>query len=98
VRVPDASVTEEALADPEVGGASTGDADVLRAAAEFVRSRRTMEHEVLDRRRVELPLPRIVLPLLQSAGSLAGDLDVLVDALELGADELVAGVTGVDGD
>jgi anion-transporting ArsA/GET3 family ATPase len=98
VRVPDASVTEEVLTDPDVGGASTGDADVLRAAAEFVRSRRTMEHEELDRLRVELPLPRIVLPLLPSAGLLAGDLDVLVDALELGADELVAGVTGADGD
>jgi hypothetical protein len=56
-----------------------------------------MERTELDRLRVELPLPRIVLPLLPSAGLLAGDLDVLVDALELGADELVAGVPGADG-
>jgi anion-transporting ArsA/GET3 family ATPase len=77
VAVPDAAETDAAIA----GVDSPDDAEVLRAAVDFVRSRREMEREEIDRLGVELPLPRIVLPLLPSAGLLPGDLDQLVDAL-----------------
>ena len=77
VAVPDVAETDAAIA----GVDSPDDADVLRAAVDFVRSRREMEREEIDRLGAELPLPRIVLPLLPSAGLLPGDLDQLVDAL-----------------
>ena len=76
-----------AVPDPDVAEAAIGrldsadDVEVLRSAYDFVRSRREMEREVVQRLRAELPLPRIVLPLLPSAGLLPGDLDRLVDAL-----------------
>ncbi len=74
--VPDPDDAEAAL-----GGVESPDADTLREAYDFVRSRRQMERDEIDRLRDELPLPRIVLPLLPSAGLLPGDLDRLVDAL-----------------
>jgi arsenite-transporting ATPase len=79
--VPDADATDAALVGLD-GGA---DAAMLRAAAAFVRSRREMEREELDRLASAVPLPRIVLPLLSSAGLSVADLDVLVDALDAGS-------------
>ena len=77
VAVPDVAQADAAIA----GVDSPDDAEVLRAAVDFVRSRREMEREEIERLGAELPLPRIVLPLLPSAGLLPGDLDQLVDAL-----------------
>ncbi len=77
VAVPGVAQTDAAIA----GVDSPDDAEVLRAAVDFVRSRREMEREEIERLGAELPLPRIVLPLLPSAGLLPGDLDQLVDAL-----------------
>lgn len=77
VAVPDVAAADAAIA--RVG--SPDDAGTLRAAVEFVRSRREMERDEIERLGAELPLPRIVLPLLPSAGLLPGDLDQLVDAL-----------------
>lgn len=75
--VPDPADAEAAIGRLD----SADDAAVLRSAYDFVRSRREMEREVVARLRAELPLPRIVLPLLPSAGLLPGDLDRLVDAV-----------------
>jgi arsenite-transporting ATPase len=76
------AVPEPADATAAIGALEPGaDADALRSAYEFVRSRRAMEAEEIGRLSAELPIPRIVLPLLPSAGLLPGDLDRLVDAL-----------------
>ncbi|MDX2382024.1 MAG: ArsA family ATPase [Acidimicrobiia bacterium] len=75
--VPDPADAESALDAVE----SSDETDALRAAYEFVCSRREMERDEIARLGDELPLPRIVLPLLPSAGLLPGDLDRLVDAL-----------------
>lgn len=77
VAVPDVAAADAAIARVD----SPDDAGALRAAVEFVRSRREMERDEIERLGAELPLPRIVLPLLPSAGLLPGDLDQLVDAL-----------------
>jgi anion-transporting ArsA/GET3 family ATPase len=77
VAVPDVPESDAAIARVD----SPDDADALQTAVDFVRSRREMEREEIDRLGAELPLPRIVLPLLPSAGLLPGDLDQLVDAL-----------------
>ncbi len=57
------------------------DADVLRAAADFRRSRQAMERRVIDRLSESLPLPQLELPALPVAGVAAGDIGTLVDAL-----------------
>ena len=76
------AVPEPVDAAAAIGALEPGaDADALRSAYEFVRSRRAMEGEEIGRLSAELPIPRIVLPLLPSAGLLPGDLDRLVDAL-----------------
>lgn len=79
--VPDTAGTDAALR------ALAGDPDAvaLRAAADFVRSRREMEREEVDRLSTAVPLPRIVLPLVAAAGLSATDLDALVDALDAGS-------------
>ncbi|MEO1058992.1 MAG: hypothetical protein AAFY28_18955, partial [Actinomycetota bacterium] len=64
-----------------VADLSEDDADVLRAAAAFRRSRQAMERRVIERLSETLPLPQIELPALPVAGVAAADIGTLVDAL-----------------
>ena len=60
------------------------DDDVVRslvAAAEYRRSRRSMESEALDRLAAGLALGRITIPALPVAGLSAEDIDLLADRL-----------------
>jgi anion-transporting ArsA/GET3 family ATPase len=59
---------------------------VLRTAAVFRRSRRSMEREALDRLADQLPLGQLHLRALPVAGLDAADIDALVDDLTAGAD------------
>ena len=60
--------------------------EVLRTAAVFRRSRRSMEREALDRLADQLPLGQLHLRALPVAGLDAADIDTLVDDLTAGAD------------
>jgi hypothetical protein len=57
------------------------DADVIRAAAAFRRSRRAMEDTEIRRLASEMPLTQLHLPARLVAGLTAADIDLLADAL-----------------
>ncbi len=81
--LPDADAVEEALAG---SGLDADVIDVLRNAATFRRSRRSMEREALDRLSERLPIGQVPIRSLPVAGLDANDIDML-------ADELIAGST-----
>lgn len=58
-----------------------GEADLLRAAAEFRRSRRCLQQVQLDRMADDLPLPQLLLPYLVTSQLDRDHLDVLADSL-----------------
>ncbi len=60
-----------------------GEADLLRAAADFRRSRRGLQQSQLDRMAAELPLPQLLLPYLVTSQLDRDHLDLLADALLL---------------
>ncbi len=58
-----------------------GEADLLRDAAAFRRSRRELQQAQLDRMESELPLPQLLLPYLVTSQLDRDHLDLLADAL-----------------
>lgn len=58
-----------------------GEAELLRAAAEFRRSRRGLQQAQLDRMESDLPLPQLLLPYLVTSQLDRDHLDLLADAL-----------------
>jgi anion-transporting ArsA/GET3 family ATPase len=71
------------VAAAEASGATLrdGEADALRAAAEFRRHRQDLQHEQVERLREGLPLPQLHLPFLFTADLARAELEVLADAL-----------------
>ncbi len=58
-----------------------GEAELLRAAAEFRMARRALQQAQLDRMAAELPLPQLLLPYLVTSQLDRDHLDLLADAL-----------------
>lgn len=75
--LPDVAAEEAALL-----GITGGDVDVIRAAAEFRRSRRAMENTELRRLANEMPLAQLHLPARLVAGLTSADIDLMADVLE----------------
>ncbi len=71
-----------------------GEADSLRAAAEFRRHRAELQREQVERLAEKLPLPQIRLPYLFSADLGAAHVDQLADAVCRGVEDLIEIPTG----
>jgi anion-transporting ArsA/GET3 family ATPase len=71
----------EAAADAAGTTLRDGEADALRAAADFRRRRQDLQREQVERLRDGLPLPQLHLPFLFTADLGRPELDVLADAL-----------------
>ncbi len=78
----------DAAAAAGVAAPSSAERDRLRAAAAFRTARQRVQLEQLERLERELPLPRMTLPYLFSAGVGRDELDTLADALAAGIDGL----------
>jgi arsenite-transporting ATPase len=76
-----AALPDVAAEDAALAGMTGDDADVIRAAAAFRRSRRAMEDTEIRRLASEMPLTQLHLPARLVAGLTAADIDLLADAL-----------------
>ena len=76
-----AALPDVAAEDAALAGMTGDDADVIRAAAAFRRSRRAMEDTEIRRLASEMPLTQLHLPARLVAGLMAADIDLLADAL-----------------
>ncbi|MBK9180086.1 MAG: ATPase [Acidimicrobiales bacterium] len=84
-------------ADPEVAAAAAGaslrpgEAEALRAAADFRRHRMALQREQLGRLEARLPLPQVHLPFVFNADLGLPDIEMLADAATAGIEALPEG-------
>jgi arsenite-transporting ATPase len=76
-----AALPDVAAEDAALAGMAGDDADVIRAAAAFRRSRRAMEDTEIKRLASEMPLVQLHLPARLVAGLTSADIDLMADAL-----------------